>query len=49
MRLGRKNENDQWEVEFGILFEETVNEFEALSGILKTAKKHKVCQVMWPY
>lgn len=41
-RLGRQNEQGQWKVEFGPLFEETANLFEALSGILKTAKKHKV-------
>ena len=31
------------QVTFGCLFEETANTFDALSGILKTAKKYKVC------
>ena len=44
-RLGQQNERGQWEVEFGLLFDETANVFEALSGILKTAKKHKVLYV----
>ena len=42
IRLGEKNASGLWEVKFGVLFEETANLFEALSGILKTAKKHKV-------
>ncbi|EGD72484.1 hypothetical protein PTSG_00510 [Salpingoeca rosetta] len=33
---------DQLEVSFGQLFQETQNEFEALTGTLRTAKKHKV-------
>ena len=41
-RLGCENEAGQTEVKFGLLFEETANTFEALSGILRTAKKHKV-------
>ena len=41
-RLGSENEAGQSEVKFGLLFEETANTFEALSGILRTAKKHKV-------
>lgn len=41
-RLGAKNSDGLWEVKFGVLFEETANIFEALSGILKTAKKHKI-------
>ena len=43
LRLGSPNGvEDQVEIKFGHLFAETQNEFEALTGTLRTAKKHKV-------
>ena len=41
-RLGYSNEQNETVVQFGTLFDETVNTFDTLSGILKTAKKHLV-------
>ena len=41
-RLGYSNEQNETVVQFGTLFDETVDTFDALSGILKTAKKHSV-------
>eukprot|EP00118_Oscarella_pearsei_P018656 m.192069 g.192069 ORF g.192069 m.192069 type:complete len:1478 (+) comp39461_c1_seq6:2148-6581(+) len=43
---GSKNAEGLYEVAFGLLFEETSNIFEALSGTLKTAKKHGVVKFM---
>lgn len=41
---GSVNSIGKYEVEFGVLFEECSSIFEALSGTLKTAKKHGVVQ-----
>eukprot|EP00040_Diaphanoeca_grandis_P022700 m.122504 g.122504 ORF g.122504 m.122504 type:complete len:529 (-) comp28926_c0_seq1:688-2274(-) len=40
--MGQLNENGQHYVTFGVLFNETQNIFDALSGICKTAKKYNV-------
>jgi hypothetical protein len=42
VRLGAQSPDGKHEVSFGTMFNETANIFEALSGTLKTAKKHKV-------
>lgn len=42
---GQANEQGQTEIAFGILFDETGNIFDALSGICKTAKKYKVVSI----
>ncbi|KAL5476302.1 hypothetical protein EMCRGX_G026228 [Ephydatia muelleri] len=42
MALGKPNSEGLFTVKFGVLFENTVDKFEALSGVLKTAKKHKL-------
>lgn len=39
LSLGRIGPGGQTQIEFGYLFAETANKFDALSGILKTAKK----------
>lgn len=39
---GTKNANGQYEITFGKLFDETANIFDALVGIIKTAKKYHV-------
>ena len=39
LSLGRISPGGQTQIEFGYLFAETANKFDALSGILKTAKK----------
>lgn len=39
---GQKDDDGKWFITFGVLFNETANIFDALSGICKTAKKYKV-------
>lgn len=39
---GKVGDEGKTQVMYGVLFEETDNIFEALSGLLITAKKHKV-------
>lgn len=49
MALGKPNSEGLFTVKFGVLFENTVDKFEALSGVLKTAKKHKVIAQFSPF
>eukprot|EP00041_Stephanoeca_diplocostata_P021274 m.491654 g.491654 ORF g.491654 m.491654 type:complete len:449 (-) comp21784_c0_seq48:3734-5080(-) len=43
-RLGSPDDQGRSCVDFGVLFEETANMFDALSGLLKTAKKYNVVE-----
>jgi len=46
IRLGKKNAEGKHEVTFGVLFDDDrcANEFEALVGTLRAAKKKKIIQ-----